>query len=38
MYKDKEFQENVMRISILLKAKEGTEILQNNRSNTYGFM
>lgn len=38
MYKDKEFQENVMRISTLLKAKEVAEILKISRAMAYNLM
>jgi len=38
MYKDKEFQENVMRISTLLRANEVAEILQISRAMAYTLM
>ncbi|OGO60209.1 MAG: hypothetical protein A2029_01290 [Chloroflexi bacterium RBG_19FT_COMBO_47_9] len=38
MYKDKEFQENVMRISTLLRAKEVAEILKVSRAMAYNLM
>jgi len=38
MYKDKELQENVMRISTLLRAKEVAEILQISRAMAYTLM
>jgi len=38
MYKDKEFQENVMRISTLLRAKEVAEILKVSRTMAYNLM
>ena len=38
MYKDKEFQENVMRISTLLRAKEVAEILKVSRAMAYTLM
>jgi excisionase family DNA binding protein len=38
MYKDKEFQENVMRINTLLKAKDVAEILKISRAMAYTLM
>jgi len=38
MYKDKEFQDNVMRINTLLKAKDVAEILQISRAMAYALM
>ena len=38
MYKDKEFQDNVLRISTLLKARDVAEILQISRSMAYNLM
>jgi excisionase family DNA binding protein len=38
MYKDTEFQENVLRISTLLKAKEVAEILKISRAMAYNLM
>ena len=38
MYKDKEFQENVLRINTLLNAKQVVEILNISKSMTYRFM
>ena len=38
MYKDKEFQDNLLRISKLLKAKEVAEILQISRAMAYTLM
>ena len=38
MYKDNELQENVVRISTLLKAKEVAEILKVSRAMAYTLM
>jgi excisionase family DNA binding protein len=38
MYKDKEFQENVLRINTLLTAKQVADILNISKSKTYHFM
>ena len=38
MSMDKEFQENVLRISTLLKAKEVAEILKVSRAMAYNLM
>ena len=38
MYKDKEFQDNVLRINTLLKAKEVAEILKISRAMAYTLM
>ena len=38
MYKDKEFQDNVLRINTLLNSKEVTEILQISRAMAYTLM
>ena len=38
MYEDKEFQENVLRISTLLKAKEVAEILKVSQAMAYNLM
>jgi excisionase family DNA binding protein len=38
MYKDKEFQDNVLRINTLLNAKQVAEILNLSRSKTYHLM
>jgi excisionase family DNA binding protein len=38
MYKEKEFQDNVLRINTLLKAKEVAEILQISRAMAYNLM
>ncbi len=38
MFKEKEFQENVMRISTLLKARDVAEILQISRAMAYNLM
>ena len=38
MYKDKEFQENFLRINTLLNAKQVAEILNISKSKTYHFM
>ena len=38
MYKDKEFQDNVMRINTLLKAKDLAEILQISRAMVHNLM
>jgi len=38
MYKDKEFQDNVLRVNTLLKAKEVVEILQISRAMAYTLM
>jgi excisionase family DNA binding protein len=38
MYKDKEFQDNVLKINTLLKAKDVAEILNISRSKAYHFM
>jgi excisionase family DNA binding protein len=38
MYKDKEFQDNVLRVNTLLKAKEVAEILQISRAMAYTLM
>ncbi len=38
MYKDKEFQDNVLRINTLLNAKEVAEILQISRAMAYHLM
>ena len=38
MYKDKEFQDNVLRISTLLKAKDVAEILQISHAMAYTLM
>jgi excisionase family DNA binding protein len=38
MYKDKEFQDNVLRISTLLKAKDLAEILKISRAMAYTLM
>jgi len=38
MFKEKEFQENVMRISTLLKARDVAEILQISRAKAYYLM
>jgi excisionase family DNA binding protein len=38
MYKDKEFQDNVLRVNTLLKAKEVAEILQISRAMAYNLM
>ena len=38
MYKDKEFQEKVLRINTLLNAKQVAEILNISKSKTYRFM
>jgi predicted DNA-binding transcriptional regulator AlpA len=38
MYEDKEFQDNLLRISTLLKAKEVAEILQISRAMAYTLM
>ena len=38
MYKDKEFQDNVLRINTLLKAKEVAEILKISRAMAYNLM
>jgi excisionase family DNA binding protein len=38
MYKDKEFQDNILRVNTLLKAKEVAEILQISRAMAYNLM
>ena len=38
MYKDKEFQESVIRINTLLNAKQVAEILNISKSKAYHFM
>ena len=38
MYKDKEFQENNLRINTLLNAEQVAEILNLSRSKTYHLM
>jgi excisionase family DNA binding protein len=38
MYKDKEFQDKVLRVNTLLKAKEVAEILQISRAMAYTLM
>ena len=38
MYKDKEFQDNALRIRTLLKAKEVAEILQFSRAMAYSLI
>ena len=38
MYKDNELQENVVRISTLLKAKDVAEILKVSRAMAYNLM
>jgi excisionase family DNA binding protein len=38
MYKDKEFQENVLRINTLLTAKQVADILNISKSKAYHFM
>lgn len=38
MYKDKEFQDNILRVNNLLKAKEVAEILQISRAMAYNVM
>jgi excisionase family DNA binding protein len=38
MYKDKEFQESVLRINTLLNAKQVAEILNISKSKAYHFM
>jgi len=38
MYKDKAFQESVLRINTLLNAKQVAEILNISKSKTYRFM
>jgi excisionase family DNA binding protein len=38
MYQDKEFQDNVLRINTLLKAKEVADILQISRAMAYTLM
>jgi excisionase family DNA binding protein len=38
MYKDREFQDNVLKINTLLKAKDVAEILNISRSRAYHFM
>ena len=38
MYKDKEFQESVLRINTLLNAKQVAEILNISKSKAYRFM
>ncbi|MFZ0532990.1 MAG: helix-turn-helix domain-containing protein [Anaerolineales bacterium] len=38
MYKDKEFQDNVLRINTLLKAPEEAEILKISRAMAYTLM
>lgn len=38
MYKDKEFQDNVLRMNTLLKAKDVAEILQISRAMAYNLM
>ena len=38
MYKDKEFHDNVLRINILLKAKEVAEILNKSRSEAQVYL
>jgi excisionase family DNA binding protein len=38
MFKEKEFQDNVLQISILLKAKEVAEILKISRAMAYNLM
>ena len=38
MYKDKEFQESVLRVNTLLKAKDVAEILQVSRAMAYNLM
>jgi excisionase family DNA binding protein len=38
MYKDKEFQENVLRINTLLTAKQVADILNISKSKAYQFM
>jgi excisionase family DNA binding protein len=37
MYKDKESQENILRINTLLNAKQVAEILNTSKSKTYSF-
>jgi excisionase family DNA binding protein len=38
MYEDKEFQDNILRVNTLLKAKEVAEILQISRAMAYNLM
>ncbi len=38
MYKDKEFQESVLRINTLLNVKQVAEILNISKSKAYRFM
>jgi len=38
MFKDKEFQENILRISTLLKAKDVAEILMISRGMAYNLL
>jgi excisionase family DNA binding protein len=38
MYKDKEFEENILRINTLLTAKQVAEILNISKSKAYHFM
>jgi excisionase family DNA binding protein len=38
MYKEKEFQDNVLRLNTLLKAREVAEILQISRAMAYTLM
>jgi excisionase family DNA binding protein len=38
MYKDKELEDNILKINTLLKAKDVAEILNLSRSKTYHLM
>ena len=38
MYKDKEFQDNILRINTLLNAKQVAEILNMSKFKAYRFM